>query len=991
MKPFPKKLLLAAFILPINFHPASAAGLNYTCEIDGIYYLIHDGANSARVTNNGMENTYSGDIVIPDEITFEGKIYDVDEIVPGAFAGCTQLTSVTLPASLKYLPSSYFHDCSNLTEINFQCSEYIEYIGNTVFNGSAWHENQPDGILYLGDICLGYKGEKPAGRLQIKEGTRFIAANAFRDCTELTAVEFPNSVVYIGDVAFNGCTALSEISIPDNVLEIGYDCFINTKWHNDQPDGILYIDNACIGVKGEISTAEPLQLKEGTRIIADRAFYKTGITGPLNLPDGLLAIGRMAFNHLKGLTGELKIPNTVNRINVGAFDGCSGLTGDLRIPDSMHEIERFSLSNCGFSSLIIPWSSVSKISNSAFSGCKNITGIRIENGVTKIGSNAFDGCTALTSLSLLYTYTLRQIGMEAFAGCDNLQTITMWLDRPPVAYEDAFSSVEVFENATLSVPKGSLEAYQSAEVWKNFQHIKEMDVSGTNYTCEIDGIYYRIQDSFNSARVTHNGMGNTYSGNIVIPDEITFEGKIYDVKYFDPEAFAGCTQLTSITLPTSLKQLSLPSFYDCSNLTEINFQCSEYIELIDNDAFNGSAWYENQPEGILYLGDICLGFKGEKPAGRLQIKEGTRFIADGAFQDCTELTAVEFPNSVVYIGNAFNGCTALSEISIPDNVLGIRASFNNTKWYNDQPDGILYIDNACIGVKGEISTAEPLQLKEGTRIIADYAFKETGIAGPLNLPDGLLAIGRMAFYRLNGLTGELKIPNTVKRLNVAAFDGCSGLTGELRIPDSIHEIEQSSLWCCGFSSLIIPGSVSHIRHEAFSGCKNITDITIENGVTKIGSKAFSGCTALTSLSLPYSLRQIGMETFAECDNLQNITIFAPKPPIAYEDAFSSVEVFENATLSVPKGSLEAYQSAEVWKNFQHIKEIDVSGMAILEDCSIAVSTKHDCIIVDAPADYLVEVYDINGRTIYKGSKHCIAVEKGFYIVSVAGKTFKVGL
>lgn len=134
-----------------------------------------------------------------------------------------------------------------------------------------------------------------------------------------------------------------------------------------------------------------------------------------------------------------------------------------------------------------------------------------------------------------------------------------------------------------------------------------------------------------------------------------------------------------------------------------------------------------------------------------------------------------------------------------------------------------------------------------------------------------------------------------------------------------------------------------------------------------------------------------MGAFAGCDNLQNITIFAPKPPVAYEDAFSSVEVFENATLSVPKGSLEAYQSAEVWKNFQHIKEMDVSGMAILEDCSIAVSTKHDCIIVDAPADYLVEVYDINGRTIYKGSKHCIAVEKGFYIVSVAGKTFKVGL
>jgi len=96
------------------------------------------------------------------------------------------------------------------------------------------------------------------------------------------------------------------------------------------------------------------------------------------------------------------------------------------------------------------------------------------------------------------------------------------------------------------------------------------------------------------------------------------------------------------------------------------------VTYIGYDAFYNTAWYNNQPNGILYLDGWCLGYKEEEPTGSLTIQEGTKGIANGGFEDCSGLTSVTIPNSTTTIGNrTFFGCTGLRSISIPNSVKNI--------------------------------------------------------------------------------------------------------------------------------------------------------------------------------------------------------------------------------------------------------------------------------------------------------------------------------
>jgi hypothetical protein len=109
--------------------------------------------------------------------------------------------------------------------------------------------------------------------------------------------------------------------------------------------------------------------------------------------------------------------------------------------------------------------------------------------------------------------------------------------------------------------------------------------------------------------------------------------------------------------------------------------------------------------------------------------------------------------------------------------------------------------------------------------------------------------------------------------------------------------------------------VKTIGDSAFSDCENLTSITIPNGVKTIGNGAFSGCTSLTSIVIPNSVKTIGNSAFGECKNLTSITNLNPVP--IEIDSYVFREFIQSAcTLRVPKGSVSAYQNAEVWKEFK---------------------------------------------------------------------------
>ena len=341
----------------------------------------------------------------------------------------------------------------------------------------------------------------------------------------------PNTVTRIDDAAFYE-SELVDISIPASVCSIGAYAFHNTQWHQQQGSGLLYLDDCCLGCYNPTLPTGDLVIREGTRIIADRAFgfnhditslslpnslqaignlafYQCdGLTGGLNLPASLITIGHDAFRYCSGFTGSLTIPNSVVTIGDYAFMDCSGFTGSLTIPNSVVSIGEYAFYNCtGFDGRLSLGESVEKIGDAAFSRCSNFTGeLVLPNSLTSLGSFAFFGCTGFTgnlvipsSLTEIMEGTfsnwsggpmgfdgdlsipnsINKIYDQAFCCFNNLKSITVNCETPPEVIkiwfdeeEDAFYGIN--KEIPVYVRCNTSSDYQAADYWNQFSNFVEV-------------------------------------------------------------------------------------------------------------------------------------------------------------------------------------------------------------------------------------------------------------------------------------------------------------------------------------------------------------------------------------------------------------------------------------------------------------------------------------------------------------------------------------
>lgn len=186
-------------------------------EINGIYYNLVDKAKSAEVTSN--PNKYSGEVVIPESVTYEGTEYSVVSIGDKAFEYCSGLSSVTIPNGVTSIGGSAFWYCSSLTSVTIP--DGVTSIGNSAFVqcSGLTSIDIPNSVTSIGGNA--FSGCSGLTSLTIPSSVTFIDMYTFQGCSGLTTVTIPNTITSIGTQAFRGCSSLTSLNIPNSVTSIG--------------------------------------------------------------------------------------------------------------------------------------------------------------------------------------------------------------------------------------------------------------------------------------------------------------------------------------------------------------------------------------------------------------------------------------------------------------------------------------------------------------------------------------------------------------------------------------------------------------------------------------------------------------------------------------------------------------------------------------------------------------------------------------------------
>ena len=567
------------------------------------------------------------------------------------FYGCSSLTSLILPTSVKIIYSNAFWGCSNLKTILI--GSKVDSLSVASFAGCAsltqifidpdnQNYSSVNGLLFNKDatqLILYPKGNGPS--YTIPSTMESIPAYLFAGCTFLKSVTIPPSIKNIEKYAFSGCTSLTTIKLPDKLTQISE------------------------GLFSECTKLDSIFIPNSVKSLEMKCFKNCSSLKEIAIPSSVRSIGEWAFESCISLT-SIDLSELDCTLGSGVFYKCFHLT-DVKLPFSLTDIPDNCFNSCTeLNNITIP-NNLSKIGNEAFRMCTGLIDLYIPNSVTTLGKGVFRQCTGLKSIdlsnnirvldetfydcssltSILLPDSLKTLRGSVFKGCIGLTSLNIpegdtliGMYNMSYVLSSSFGLIPSSSIHTVQIP--SSVNYISPGAFKSCAALQEIrvDKNNPNY-CSIDGLLY--DKSGTELKACPYSKSIDYS----ISDSLTVIGS---------SCFSFCLELDSIYIPDNVLKIQENAFYNCSNLT--NVRLSENLESVGSGAFSHCTKLVN-----------------------LTVPDNTVKIEEGAFFQCTDLSSLTLGMYTDEIGNqSFEGCSSLKEIHCRNVFVPTFFSKYNDNW-----------------------------------------------------------------------------------------------------------------------------------------------------------------------------------------------------------------------------------------------------------------------------------------------------------------------
>lgn len=805
-------------------------GLNFEVDDDGIKYVLDSSYEFYYVT--GCTGDWLEELVIPK--TFNG--IEVRVIYDNAFAGNKNLTSVSIPGSIKLIGKGAFSGCTNLATVYYNLDSgawsSISIAGNNLPLTSATrvynHGRVSEGLSYEMDQSGNY------------------AVSGMGSCTD-TDIFIPSTyegipVTTIRSYAFNGYT-IDTINIPDSIYEIGEGALPAVKKITVDENNYTYK-----------SVNNDLYSKDGTVLFRYAALKSNSV---FIVPNGVVTIKPLAFEGCQTVS-RIIVSNSVESID-RAFQSCSKLT-EVTLGSSVGDLNSLLFNHCSALKTVTIGDGTEYVYSQVFNNCPALTTVSLGKNVRSFDSNAFLGCGSVSEIKVdeeneffcfesgvLYSkdYTtlyfvcpsvseieingaVLYIAENAFAGSsvkevylpDNVESIG-WRafsnsKLEVIKLNDGLKTIEygAFDGTGLTeitIPESV--SYINGNVFMNCGLLENIYVSenNSNYN-DIDGVLY-------------------FAGGELIAYPSGREDVNYRIPYgttsVNSSAIYNCDHLETLIVPETVSVMYSSAVYDCGALDLVlyggySYSLEHYLPASCTIVYNCGTISNGLNYGYSGSGYAVTGTSNANmETVVIPTTHGSYDvvgISDHAFSGNTSIKYVYIPETVSDIGStAFLACQSLLYIDVSED-----------NEYYKSVNGVLYTKS------GNILVCYPAGRNNVSYIV----------------PDGVTNIGDSAFYNCENLK-KVILGNDVVTVGDSAFSGCTQMN-YVYIPEGVETLNSGAFYACwNLDNVVLPNSLVTIGDRVFSNCSSLTNITVGTSVEIIGDHFIEYCYGSDPLTVNY--------------------------------------------------------------------------------------------------------------------------------------------